>query len=95
MDGCCAEFFWIGVFSLTAKAALSISYDDRDTNPLHCKIMCLIGLVYAFLIDTSLFAYTFAIEQLLLAAAIAALTLTMLCIHAQIHNEEPAESATR
>lgn len=58
-DTLVSEFFWIGVFSLTAKAALSISYDDQEMNPIHCKIMCLVGLLYCFLVDKSLFSFTF------------------------------------
>ena len=63
-DALMAEFFWIGVFSLTAKAALSISYDDVEMNPVHCKIMCMVGLLYAFLVDKSLFSYSFSVYQL-------------------------------
>ena len=83
MDNLFAELFWIGVFSLTAKAALSISYDEEDdTNPVHCKLMCLIGFLYCFLVDRSLFAYTFGPENILLSLAILVLTMIMLCIHA-------------
>ena len=79
-DNLFAELFWIGVFSLTAKAALAISFDDNNSNsrrnsgsggqrdcsdeenPVHCKIMCLVGLVYCGLVDRSLFAYDFKAE---------------------------------
>ena len=88
VDNMFAEFFWIGVFSLTAKAALSISYDDKETNPVYCKMMCLIGLVYCFLVDRSLFVYAFTPEQVALGASIAALTLIMLCMHAQVFNRQ-------
>ena len=74
VDNFFSELFWIGVFSITAKAALSISFDDGSNssssanskrrrslreNPAHCKIMCLIGLIYCGLVDKSLFAYEF------------------------------------
>ena len=60
LDNLFAELFWIGVFSLTAKAALSISFDEEDdTNPIYGKIMCLIGFIYCFLVDKSLFGYRF------------------------------------
>ena len=59
-DNLFAELFWIGVFSLTAKAALSISYDDEETNPVHCRLMGLIGLFYCFLVDQSIFTYDLA-----------------------------------
>ena len=81
MDNLFAELFWIGIFSLTAKAALSISFDEKqEENPFYCKIMCLVGLIYCGLIDRSLFAYDFRPEQLALVALIATLTLFMLCI---------------
>ena len=58
-----AQFFWIGVFTVTAKAALSISFDNEGEqgsgNPSQCKVMCMIGLLYCFLVDQSLFAFKF------------------------------------
>ena len=51
-----AELFWIGVFSFTAKAAMSMSFED-DENPANVRLICLIGVIYSFLIDQSLFAY--------------------------------------
>ena len=45
------EALWILIFSLTARAALSISYDDRDFDPMHGRMMSLIGLLYCFLVD--------------------------------------------
>ena len=77
------ELFWIGVFSLTAKAALSISFDSKgkfrgdnnkgdgrnnksneacDTNPVHCKMMCLVGTLYCFFVDFSLFEYDYSVQ---------------------------------
>lgn len=88
LDNICSELFWIGIFSFTAKAALSISYDDEETNPNHCRVMCLIGIVYCFLVDRSLFAYTFTLEQIVLGVAIAVLTLLMLCIHTRLYDED-------
>ena len=82
---------------MTAKAALSISYDENSSsttsnnlrravsreNPIHCKIMCLVGLIYCGLVDRSLFAYAFKPAQIGLAAVIATLTLIILSIHAK------------
>ena len=74
LENLLCELFWIGVFSLTAKAALSISFDTNgqfsgdkssrnrssstsDTNPIHCKMMCLVGTLYCFFVDFSFFEY--------------------------------------
>lgn len=96
-DNAGAELFWIGIFSFTTRAAMSISYDDEETNPVHCRIMCLIGVVYCFLVDRSLFAYTFSLQSVVLGATIAVLTLCMLAIHSKLHDEEreAAEKAER
>ena len=87
---------------MTAKAALSISYDENSSstttsnglrrtisreNPIHCKIMCLVGLIYCGLVDRSLFAYAFKPAQIGLAAVIATLTLIILSIHAKKYQQ--------
>ena len=86
-----AEFFWICIFSLTAKAALSISYDDEDLNPFHCRIMGLIGLVYCLLIDKSLFSYAFQPIQLALCGTLAIITVIMLLVHASEYDAAKEE----
>lgn len=87
-----AQLFWIGVFTVTAKAALSISFDDDgekgSNNPSQCKVMCMIGLLYCFLVDQSLFAFKFEPSQLALGGTIAVLTLAMLGIHASVHTKK-------
>ena len=100
VDNFFSELFWIGVFSLTAKAALSISFDEANNstssangkkrrplreNPAHCKIMCLAGLVYCGLVDRSLFAYEFKAEQIGLAVLLASITSIILMIQAKKH----------
>lgn len=91
IDSICSELFWIAIFSFTAKAALAISYDDEEeTNAAHCRIMCTIGILYCFLVDRSLFAYTFTPEQIFIGVTIAVLTLVMLCIHARLIHDEDA-----
>ena len=100
VDNFFSELFWIGVFSVTAKAALSISFDDGSKsyssgngkrrrslreNPAHCKIMCLIGLIYCGLVDRSIFAYEFKPEQIGIAVLIASITSIILIIQAKKH----------
>ena len=46
-----SQMLWICIFSLTARAALSMSYDDGDFDPLHGRMMGLVGLMYCFLVD--------------------------------------------
>ena len=46
--------------------------------------MCLVGLIYCFTVDYSLFAFTFKPEQLALCGAITILTLITLGIHSQL-----------
>ena len=89
IDYLLAELFWIAVFTLTAKAALSISYNnsEKDVNPVLCKSMCLVGFIYSSLIDRSLFAYSFGPIQMTLAAGIALLTSLMLYIHANRYQD--------
>ena len=80
-----AQFFWLTLFSLTAKAALSISFDEEETdvNPAFCKILCLVSLLYCFLLDKSLFGFNLTPIQMALCAGLTCLVLTMLFLHAQ------------
>ena len=113
LENLLCELFWIGVFSLTAKAALSISFDTNgqfsgdkssrnrssstsDTNPIHCKMMCLVGTLYCFFVDFSFFEYQYSVQQVALGLGIAILTLTMLSTHAQIftHTKEVEDIIT-
>lgn len=79
------QLFWIGMFSLIAKAALSISYGDDNSNPLHCKIMCLIGLAYCAFVDSKLFSFAFEPVQIGLGATMTVLTLIILAVNAKMH----------
>jgi len=54
------QLLWIAVLSLIAKAALSIAFEDSDQD--YCRIMCLIGIVYCYLIDQALFMESFKPE---------------------------------
>ena len=80
-----AQFFWLTLFSLTAKAALSISFDEEETdvNPAFCKILCLVSLIYCFMLDQSLFGFHLSPIQLGLCMGLACLVFTMLLLHAQ------------
>ena len=82
-----AELFWIGVFSFTAKAAMSMSFED-DENPANVKLICLIGVVYSFFIDKSLFAYQFSLMHMQIGICILVLCMAALLIQSRQHELE-------
>ena len=74
-----SELFWIGVFSLTAKAAYSMSYDENE-NPSNVKLISLLGVLYSVFIDRSLYAYEFTIMHLQIGSCILVLCMVALLI---------------
>ena len=77
-----SELFWIGVFSLTAKAAYSMSYDE-DENPSNVKLISLLGVFYSVFIDKSLYAYEFSIMHLQIGSCILVLCMVAMLIQSK------------
>ena len=82
-----AELFWIGVFSFTAKAAMSMSFED-DENPANVKLICLVGVIYSFFIDRSLFTYRFTFLHIQAGVCILSLCVAALLIQSRQHELE-------
>lgn len=57
---------WIGIFCFTARSALSMSFEDE--NPDQVRLLCQMGIIYAFMIDRAVFMYEFNQGQTILGA---------------------------
>ena len=51
------QLFWLGIFSLTAKAALSISFDGEKAALVH--LFCFSSVLYSYIVDVSIFRVEF------------------------------------
>jgi len=51
------QLFWLGIFSLTAKAALSISFDGEKAALVH--LFCFSSVLYSYIVDVSIFRIEF------------------------------------
>jgi hypothetical protein len=51
------QLFWLGILSLTAKAALSISFDGEKAALVH--IFCFSSVLYSYIVDVSIFRVEF------------------------------------
>lgn len=67
---------------------MSQTPNKQEEGPVYCKMMCLIGIIYCYLVDQSLFREKLTTEQIALCAALTCLILITLTVKACIGDEQ-------